>query len=288
MAEYERVVLLDGDMMIMRNMDDVFEFEWVGKDNEDWSGTGGIEEKKIEDERIQREGDWIAANHACVCNLTKADWAPIDWFVTPPPPITILHRGAVPNVRTDNGIPVGWIIGRARIAHTHQCSIQPRLPTPPPSPPHPTPPHRPRTHTLLNSGLVLLFPSVKLFERMVDYLYTSPLVATFSFPDQDFLAAFFYDRWRPIGWQYNAIKTARYEHAEMWRDEEVRNLHYIVEKPWAVGRGRGINGGRDAETHGWWWDAWNEMVKQWSKEDGEKESKRLVGLVGRWMGEEHT
>lgn len=40
-------------MMVIRNMDELFDLE------------------------IPR--DWIAANHACVCNLAKASWAPVDW-----------------------------------------------------------------------------------------------------------------------------------------------------------------------------------------------------------------
>ena len=39
-----------------------------------------------------------------------------------------------------------------------------------------------RTHTLLNSGTVLLQPSTALSREVYDYLATSPLVSTFSFP----------------------------------------------------------------------------------------------------------
>ena len=35
-----------------------------------------------------------------------------------------------------------------------------------------------------------------------------------------------------MGWQYNALKTMRYWHENLWRDGEVRALHYIVDKPW--------------------------------------------------------
>lgn len=51
------------------------------------------------------------------------------------------------------------------------------------------------THTLLNSGLVVLHPSPALLENMIDYLYTSPLVKTFSFPDQDFITNYFRGKW---------------------------------------------------------------------------------------------
>ena len=77
------------------------------------------------------------------------------------------------------------------------------------------------------------------------------------FPDQDFLAEFFRGKWQAVGYQYNALKTMRYWHPEMWRDEEIRNLHYIVDKPWSKRVGDdGIAGylGRDGATHQWWWD----------------------------------
>jgi inositol 3-alpha-galactosyltransferase len=133
-----------------------------------------------------------------------------------------------------------------------------------------------RTHTLLNSGLVILHPSKLVFKAMTDFLYNDPLVRTFSFPDQDFLAHFFRGRWKPIGWQYNAVKTGRYEHPEMWRDEEVRNIHYIVKKPWAVGRSIGE---RDEVTHGWWWDAFLEW---------EREAQRdIVEEVMKYVNQEY-
>lgn len=49
---------------------------------------------------------------------------------------------------------------------------------------------------MLNSGLVVLHPSPALLENMINYLYTSPLVKTFSFPDQDFITNYFRGRWR--------------------------------------------------------------------------------------------
>lgn len=83
------------------------------------------------------------------------------------------------------------------------------------------------------------------------------LVKHFMFPDQDFLAEFFRGKWKAVGYQYNALKTMRYWHPEMWKGEEIRNLHYIVDKPWSERVGAdGIAGylGRDGVTHQWWWE----------------------------------
>lgn len=50
---YERVVMIDNDMIVLQNMDELF-YMALGKDQ-------------------------IAANHGCICNLDDSSWAP-DWF----------------------------------------------------------------------------------------------------------------------------------------------------------------------------------------------------------------
>ncbi|KAK6902823.1 hypothetical protein I203_108083 [Kwoniella mangroviensis CBS 8507] len=51
--DYDRVCLIDGDMMLKRNMDEIFE--------------------------IPLKEDQIAATFACICNLDKSSWAPAEW-----------------------------------------------------------------------------------------------------------------------------------------------------------------------------------------------------------------
>ena len=68
----------------------------------------------------------------------------------------------------------------------------------------------------------------------------------------------------------------RYWHENIWRDEEVRVLHYIVDKPWERRiAGDGIAGhlGRDGVTHRWWWEEWEEWRQA---RQGESE---LLGIV---------
>lgn len=49
----QRLVLLDSDMLVIRNMDELFDMDLPF--------------------------DFIAANHACVCNYAKDPWADADW-----------------------------------------------------------------------------------------------------------------------------------------------------------------------------------------------------------------
>ena len=68
----------------------------------------------------------------------------------------------------------------------------------------------------------------------------------------------------------------RYWHENLWRDGEVRALHYIVDKPWERRiASDGVAGhlGRDGITHGWWWDVWEEWR---AGRAGEVELLRIV------------
>ena len=174
--------------------------------------------------------DWIAANHSCVCNLDHDSWAPDNWE-------------------------------RKNCAYTplhHPAALTTGTPVPPSSVP-------PDTYALLNGGCFLYRPSESLWQVMYHHFQTSPELSTYQFPDQDFLASFFRHKWYSLPWKYNALKTMKQWHTNIWRDDEVHGLHYIVDKPWqARVASDGIGGhlGRDGETHAWWWAVW----EAWRKE----------------------
>lgn len=62
-------------------------------------------------------------------------------------------------------------------------------------------------------------------DAMAARIATDAAVASYRFPDQDFLADFFNGHFVPLPWFYNAIKKLRAVHPDMWRDDEVRNVH---------------------------------------------------------------
>ncbi|KAK4118168.1 glycosyltransferase family 8 protein [Parathielavia appendiculata] len=203
--------------------------------------------------------DGLLANHACVCNLEADPWAPDTW-------------------RPENC---------AYTPLSHPSAL-----TEPTQPP--TADDGPETHHLLNGGMFLFRPSPALWEDMLALFRTTPLLSTFRFPDQDFLALLFRGRWRALGWQYNAIKTMRYWHPNIWHDEAVVCLHYIVDKPWTKRIGRdGVAGykGRDGVTHRWWWDAYQAWEDDRLK-NGAGDGAETVALVRkgvappRWEGSE--
>ena len=216
---YETCIFLDADITIYKNMDEVF------------------------DTKLPDYKTWIAANHACVCNLDHDSWAPDNWKV-------------------EN---CAWT------SLEHPKSLTSATPVPTTQ----APPH---THCLLNGGLFLYHPSEELWTSMLDHFHTSPKLSSYQFPDQDFMADYFHNRWLPLPWRYNALKTMKQWHTNIWRDTEVCGLHYIVDKPWEKRiASDGVAGhlGRDGITHSWWWEVWD----HWRTERLEAKAQDAMNLV---------
>jgi inositol 3-alpha-galactosyltransferase len=198
---YTRVAFLDADMAVFHNPDEIFRLRLPDR-------------------------SWLAANHACVCNLDHDAWAPTSW--------------------TKGNCAYTPLTGSNQIA----------APV--------TPKSRP-TWRLLNGGMFLFYPTEELWDSMMDAFNTSDRLKSYQFPDQDFLADFFESKWTPVSWKYNALKTMRYWHPRLWSDDKVVVVHYIVDKPWEREvSDRGVAGhlGRDGETHRWWWVLYREWQQQ--------------------------
>ncbi|KOS13699.1 glycosyltransferase family 8 protein [Malassezia pachydermatis] len=188
--EYDRVVLIDSDMLVMQNMDELMDLTLA-------PGT-------------------IAAGMACTCNPNGIPTYPSDW---------------VP----DN------------------CGFQL------PHPPRPEELERP-THHLLNSGLVVMEPSAEQAKALHTYVHMHPeRVSAYRFPDQDLLADVYRGKYTPLPWYYNALKTIRRCHENIWDDGQVRNIHYILEKPWHLGP-LAPHEDADAHLHLLWWEAYQSLA----------------------------
>ncbi|KAK8108262.1 glycosyltransferase family 8 protein [Apiospora kogelbergensis] len=189
----------------------------------------------------ERPPGWLAANHCCVCNRDGDPWAPPDWRRENCAYTPVSHPGGLsrPTQPPPNDVDDGGSGGLDAV---------PEGPS--------------RTHRLLNGGMFVFRPTPELRDSLLSFFdANAALLSTFKFPDQDFLAHYFRGRWRALGWQYNALKTMRYWHPGLWRDDEVVCLHYIVDKPWTRRVGEdGVAGyrGRDGVTHRWWWQAYEE------------------------------
>ena len=162
--------------------------------------------------------DWIAACPVCACNPEKRPHYPKDWNPDNCPYSRLNHPEAATRVM-------------------------------------PITPNSPAPYRLLNSGNVVLTPSHDTMRRIYDIVATSDEVSRFQFPDQDLLSHVFRNRWQPLPYVYNGIKPSRKQHAHMWRDEEVKVVHYVLpEKPWHQ---RHRENDPYATLYTWWWNAWD-------------------------------
>ncbi|KAF2128699.1 glycosyltransferase family 8 protein [Dothidotthia symphoricarpi CBS 119687] len=188
----------------------------------------------------------MMATHVCCCNLDHDSWAPDTWT---PQNCALTHLTSpsqIPDVKSE-----------------------------------------PQTMADFNSGTFLYRPSRALSEFVTQQFNDlgNAKLRAMKFPDQDFLNAAFAGRWASLSWRANALKTWRYWHTNIWRDDQVAVLHYIVDKPWAARvKGDGTAGylGKDGATHGWWWDAYN----RWYTEREAQGETDLLGVVGRYVAGE--
>ena len=227
--EYDACCFLDADITIYKNMDDLFETSLP-------------------------DSTWIAAAHACVCNLDHDSWAPNDW-------------------KSSN-------CGYTRLEYPSALEKGTSVPA------DIAPPH---TLALLNGGVFLYKPHEALWQAIYHFFVTSPNLKHYQFPDQDFLAEYFRAKWLPLPWKYNALKTMRQWHTNIWRDDEVRGLHYIVDKPWqkrVASDGIGGHLGRDGITHLWWWKVYDRWHTQREKEEVLSPLKIMDALVAQPLDEE--
>jgi len=107
------------------------------------------------------------------------------------------------------------------------------------------------------------------FNAIVKFMNESPLIPTFQFPDQDLFAEFFKGRWMPLPYIYNALKTLRVIHKDLWSDDDVKCIHYILtDKPW-LSRPSKQNGHSAADEHHavnlWWWEAYFGVREEFHK-----------------------
>ena len=193
------------------------------------------------------DGLRLMAVHTCVCNLDHDSWAPESWI---PENCALTHLASPSDVAPVSASP--------------------------------------KTFSLFNSGTFLFRPSPAL-SSFINSRFEEMGVAhlrSLQFPDQDFLNEVFNARWKSLSWRTNALKTWRYWHTNIWRDDaDVAVLHHIVDKPWAARvKSDGTAGylGKDGATHQWWWDEFS----NWKAEREAQGETELLDTVARYVAGE--
>lgn len=188
--DMDRVVFLDTDMLVLRNMDDLFHIE------------------------LPSEG--IAASPACRCNPHHKPTYPKDWV-------------------TEN------------CYYTYAQTF----------PPYPDRDPIATEKDYFNAGLLVLEPKRSDLAAFLNLL-ASPDAPEFPFAEQDLLNAYFSRRWKILPYIFNALKTLRYCHPDMWNIKDVRNIHYILGKPWQHGN-MGDSSYSYADLDSLWWDIYTNI-----------------------------
>ncbi|OLN86368.1 Galactinol synthase 1 [Colletotrichum chlorophyti] len=224
LTQYTRVVQLDSDMLVLRNMDELMDLEL---DDGDFAaeqtpssaiGSPQLDAVPAADLAVKAPNPStrvFAAGHACVCNPLRKPHYPRDW--TP-----------------DN---CAFTTQHARPGEAQTVAPDPVTASP---------------LGYMNGGLQVVNPSKKLFEQIVRHMERGAM--DMDFADQSLLSDLYRGRWVALPYVYNALKTLRWEgvHSEIWRDAEVKNVHYILApKPWDEIDERGEWTGTE-ESHRWW------------------------------------
>lgn len=119
-----------------------------------------------------------------------------------------------------------------------------------------------------NGGLQVVNPSIATYNLISERMNDESVMA-YDFADQSLLSDLFRGRWVALPYKYNALKPMRWQnvHSEIWQDDQVKNVHYIMNpKPWEENGEQKSKAGRD-ETHAWWW-VFNDERKKREKQNG--------------------
>lgn len=179
---------------------------------------------------------FMAATHACVCNPKRYAHYPADWV-----PENCAYTQQHSN-------PDG--------AHLMDQAVDANFGT-----------------GILNGGMQVITPNRKRFNDIVQILSNATLTQDFAFADQSVLSYYFKDKWVPLPYAYNALKTMREAHAPMWRDEHAKVVHYILnDKPW----NDPLEERSEFLPHVWWWQINQERVMAERMEEVKKTTDRLI------------
>ena len=107
-----------------------------------------------------------------------------------------------------------------------------------------------RSGDYFNSGLVVLRPDPETFDLLSRRVDSLDAEDRFPFPDQDLLNEQFRGKWITLPYIYNALKTMSIFHKSIWEIGSVKNIHFIMDKPWQ----RDVEPYRNINSH--WWAAY--------------------------------
>jgi len=98
-----------------------------------------------------------------------------------------------------------------------------------------------------NGGLQVVNPSKNLYSLILDRM-SSGAIGSYEFANLLLLGDLFSEKWVALLYTCNSLKTLPCVHLPIWRDNKVKNIHYILSaKPWDERPGE-----ESQVTHKWW------------------------------------
>jgi alpha-N-acetylglucosamine transferase len=83
-----------------------------------------------------------------------------------------------------------------------------------------------------NAGLLLFRPSLKTLENLESYIAAKENLSDWVFAEQDFLNEYYRSTYHRLPFIYNSLKTLSTQHPNIWDMGDIKNIHYVLEKPW--------------------------------------------------------
>lgn len=176
----EKACFLDADMLVLQNMDEVFD-------------------------SLSSPSHVFAASFACTCNVYRNPSYPA-WWKPENCKYTWEGQGLRMPAHSDAEIAE---------ALSQKDSI--------------------RTRRYFNAGLFVFRPSLATMNELMDLLkQNKDRIHLYKFSDQDFFNEAYATTWTELPYIYNALKTMSVFHKPVWKLENVKNIHYILDKPWEM------------------------------------------------------
>lgn len=221
LTEFDRVVQLDSDMLVLKNMDELMEMEL------DPPSAGG-------------KGDRVfAASHACVCNPLKKGHYPKDWYYHFHSSIkTQLTKTRIPENCAFTSQHSNPDVAQKEGAHSATGLGMPNggLQVVNPS-----------------TAIYDLITEAMSDEKIMSYDFADQSLLGDLFSGRWVALPYIYNALKTLRWDG--------VHAPIWQDEKVKNVHYILSpKPWDEKDADKEKEGRDP-THAWWWKVNDERIK---------------------------
>ncbi|KAI8297529.1 hypothetical protein K4K61_012768 [Colletotrichum sp. SAR11_59] len=255
--QYARVVQLDSDMLVLRNMDELMELEL---DDGDFAAEHTPAELIGASKRVDAESGYGSGEDGNGSELSAAAAAASGRTKNPSVRVFAAGHACVCNPLKKPHYPKDWTPENCAFTTQHGSPDEAQRVGPDPVTASPL--------GFMNGGLQVVNPSKRLFRQIVQHMERGAM--DMDFADQSLLSELYRGRWVPLPYVYNALKTLRWEgvHDEIWRDAEVKNVHYILApKPWDEVDAEGNWTGKE-ESHRWWVDFNNDR----------KASERAIGV----------